>query len=109
MNLKCIPSYVKYLKEVKIEIILHCNCKNLSISNYENRSLTQLISEIENLRYVLNQNRRNINDGMVMSKILTCLSDNHNYFITAWESTPDVKKCLTNLTNRLLNEEQNGK
>lgn len=71
----------------------------------ENRTLTQLISDIENLKFRLNQIGQNINEEMVMSKILTCLPNNLNYFITAWESTPDDKKNLTNLTNRLLNEE----
>lgn len=71
----------------------------------QNRSITEVISEIENIRFRLNQIGENINEEMVISKILTCLPSSLNYFITAWESTPDEKKTLTNLTNRLLSEE----
>lgn len=71
----------------------------------DNRSITQLITDIENLQFRLNQIGENINEEMVMSKILTCLPNNLRYFITAWESTPEDKKTLLNLTNRLLNEE----
>ncbi|CAH0731010.1 unnamed protein product, partial [Brenthis ino] len=72
----------------------------------EGRSLSELISDIENLQFRLNQLGENVNEQMVMSKILSCLSSNLNYFITAWESMADDKKTLTNLTNRILSEEK---
>lgn len=72
---------------------------------FENQTMSQLITDIENLRMRLNNLKQNIDDDMVISKILTCLPNQYKFFITAWESTPDDKKTLTNLTNRLLSEE----
>ncbi|KPJ15384.1 hypothetical protein RR48_03174 [Papilio machaon] len=72
---------------------------------FENQKMSQLITDIENLRMRLNNLNQNIDDDMVISKILTCLPNQYKFFITAWESTPDDKKTLTNLTNRLLSEE----
>lgn len=70
-----------------------------------NVSISTLLSEIENLATRLNNIGENINEQMIISKILTCLPNRYMYFTTAWDSTPDDKKTLTNLTNRLLCEE----
>lgn len=71
----------------------------------ENQTINEIITNIKNLQMRLNSLGQKIDDDMVISKILTCLPQSLQFFITAWESTPDEKKTLSNLTNRLLAEE----
>ncbi|KAJ8881725.1 hypothetical protein PR048_018211 [Dryococelus australis] len=44
----------------------------------------------------------------MMGKILSSLPDRFRHFLTAWESTPKSDRTLTNLTARLLAEEERG-
>lgn len=67
------------------------------------------ISRLENLRYRLKGIKYEIDDEMLMSKILTTLPESYKHFSTAWESTSAEEKTLTNLTSRLLAEDQRNK
>lgn len=46
-----------------------------------------------------------IDDAMLMSKILATLPEKFKHFACAWDSTAQDQKTLTNLTSRLLSEE----
>lgn len=72
---------------------------------YKNQTMTQLITEVENLAMRLNSLGQKVDDELIMSKLLTCLPTSYKFFVTAWESTPQENKTLINLTNRLLMEE----
>lgn len=63
------------------------------------------ISKLENLSYRLKALNQEINDTMLMSKILATLLPDYNHFPSAWESTAAAEKNLTNLTARLIAEE----
>ncbi|CAB3249230.1 unnamed protein product [Arctia plantaginis] len=72
---------------------------------YNEQTINQLVTGIENLAVRLNNLGHKIDDDLIMSKILTCLPERFKYFATAWESTSNNEKTLINLTNRLFLEE----
>ncbi|KAK9728302.1 hypothetical protein QE152_g18026 [Popillia japonica] len=49
--------------------------------------------------------KQDIDDGMVISKILSTLPEEYKFFTSAWESTEKGERTLDNLTSRLLLEE----
>lgn len=63
------------------------------------------ISKIENLAHRLKTLDQEVDEKMIITKILVTLPENFKYFVTAWESMPTSEKTLTNLTARLLSEE----
>lgn len=63
------------------------------------------ISNLENLAFRLKALNQDINDTMLMSKILTTLPADYKHFCTAWDSAAKSERTLTNLTSRLLAEE----
>lgn len=63
------------------------------------------ISKLENLVYRLNSVKQEIDETMLITKILTTLPSKYKHFISAWDSTVAAEKNLTNLTARLLAEE----
>lgn len=67
------------------------------------------ISKLENLAYRLKTVNQEIDNEMLMSKILATLPEKFKYFTTAWESTVGTDRNLTNLTSRLLSEEERNK
>lgn len=64
------------------------------------------LAQIESIVYRLKQLQQAIDDEMVVSRILSALPHRYDYFITAWESTPNEEKNLKNLTSRLIKEEE---
>lgn len=75
--------------------------------NYKKGSnMSTYICELESLAYKLNSMKQEISETMIITKILSTLPENYRYFISAWESTPESKQKLTELTSRLLAEEK---
>lgn len=68
------------------------------------QDMTFHISSLENLAFQLNCLGENINENMLISKILATLPEQYNNFITAWESTATSDKTKNNLISRLLAE-----
>lgn len=77
-----------------------------SVSFSKNMDMSAYISKVKNLAFRLNAIKTNIDDKMIISKLLTTLSKEYSHFISAWESTETQKKTLDNLVARLLGEEQ---
>ncbi|KAK9708200.1 GAG-pre-integrase domain [Popillia japonica] len=50
-----------------------------------------------------------ISDKMLVTKVLISLPENMKHFVSAWESTPSDKQTLTDLTSRLMIEEERNK
>lgn len=67
------------------------------------------ISKLENISYRLKAINQKIDDEMIISKILSILPDTYRHFRTAWESTVQTERTLTNLTSRLITEEASYK
>ncbi|UYV68949.1 hypothetical protein LAZ67_6001758 [Cordylochernes scorpioides] len=71
----------------------------------KNVDLVSNISNLRNLAFKLNNLKQNFDDNIVISKILTNLPEEYNYFCTAWESTGKEEKTIENLISRLTTEE----
>ncbi|UYV79748.1 FHDC1 [Cordylochernes scorpioides] len=71
----------------------------------KNVDLVANISNLRNLAFKLNNLKQNFDDNIVISKILTILPEEYNYFCTAWESTGKDEKTIENLISRLTTEE----
>jgi hypothetical protein len=76
-----------------------------NFSYKEGQSMTQFLADVESIAHRLNKIGQNLQDEMIISKILSSLPGNYKYFITAWESAPTTEKSLEKLKNRLLGEE----
>ncbi|KAK9694257.1 hypothetical protein QE152_g33671 [Popillia japonica] len=63
------------------------------------------ISNLKNIVHKLKVMKQDIDDGMVISKILSTLPEEYKFFTSAWESTQKGERTLDNLTSRLLLEE----
>lgn len=67
------------------------------------------VSKLQNLAYRLKSLKQDVSDEMMCSKILSTLPGEYKFFKTAWESTTNAEKTLTNLVSRLLSEETMNK
>lgn len=63
------------------------------------------ISKIEELAQRLKEAGEVVSESMIVTKILMTLPERYNHFFSAWESTSDDRKTLSNLTVRLMMEE----
>ncbi|XP_044762361.1 uncharacterized protein LOC123319442 [Coccinella septempunctata] len=63
------------------------------------------VSKLQNLAFRLKSLKQEVSDEMLISKILSTLPEKYRFFKTAWESTSNAEKTLTNLVLRLLSEE----
>lgn len=76
--------------------------------NYTYNSGTDMathISHLESLSHKLKSLNKTVDEAMVISKILATLPNQYGHFISAWESTMERERTLTNLTARLIAEE----
>lgn len=64
------------------------------------------LSAIQNIAYALKQVNKEVEESMLMSKILSTLPEEYKHFRSAWDSTAQGDKKLTNLCARLQTEEQ---
>lgn len=69
-----------------------------TVSNY--------ISQLEEIKTKLKQAGEEISDKMIITKILMSLPEPYKHFRSAWESVPTDKQTLDELTSRLLLEEE---
>lgn len=60
------------------------------------------VAKLKNLAFRLEALGENITNEMVISKILTTLSEKYKLFASAWKSVSKQKRTLPNLTARLL-------
>lgn len=67
------------------------------------------ISKMESLVQQLKNFGVTVDDGMVITRIITTLPQDFRHFASAWESAPKGERTLTTLTSRLLIEESRSK
>lgn len=79
--------------------------KFYSLSYEKGSDMATYISKLKNLATRLTALKTNIDDDMIISKILSSLPEEQRYFASAWESTEKNGKTLENLTARLIAEE----
>lgn len=129
-DLKAREMIVKRIEEGPMAHILSCttaekmweklcsiyeNKSDVSVNNlqaeffhykYDNQGIAKYISGLEGIRNKLLQLNEKISDNMFITKILTGLPDSFRHFHSAWDSTPDNRKNINELTSRLLLEEE---
>lgn len=76
-----------------------------SCSYNKDTDMTLHISKIENLAHKLKALNQQMDDNMIISKIISTLPKNYRHFITAWESTAVTERTITNLIARIWAEE----
>lgn len=76
---------------------------------YKNCSVADFISQLEDIRGQLKHLGEELSEKMIITKILMSLPESLKHFVSAWESTPIDKQSLTELTSRLLVEEERAK
>ncbi|XP_072745830.1 uncharacterized protein [Anoplolepis gracilipes] len=67
------------------------------------------IAKVKDLAYRLKMLDEPVSDSIIMIKILMTLPSSYQHFNTAWESTSQDQKTLSNLTARLTMEELRNK
>lgn len=73
---------------------------------YENTTdIASYVSELKNIAVKLLALGINIEDDMLVSKILSSLPQEYRHFLSAWDSTEKNQKTLENLVARLISEE----
>lgn len=63
------------------------------------------ISRMESLVHQMKDMKISVDDGMVITKILMTLPQEYRHFVSAWDSTQTDMQTISNLTNRLMIEE----
>ncbi|CAH2090994.1 unnamed protein product [Euphydryas editha] len=71
--------------------------------------MTKFISTVEEIVSTLKSFNEEISEKMVVTKILLSLPDTYKHFISAWESVRVEEQTLSNLTIRLIVEEERHK
>jgi hypothetical protein len=67
------------------------------------------ISGIQNLAHKLNQLKQQLDDEMIITRIMTVLPKEYQYFSSAWDSISSIDRTLDNLIRRLSLEEMKTK
>lgn len=95
--------------EQKSEISIHLVQQKFYNLKYENQGISTFISKVEKLKDQLSQLGENISEQMMMTKILISLPEEFKHFVSAWESVPNEKQNINELTSRLMIEEERVK
>ena len=72
-------------------------------------SVSTFISKIEEIKNSLKTAGETLSDKMIITKILMALPEQYKHFRSAWESVPLESQTLSELTSRLLLEEERNK
>lgn len=95
--------------EQKSQVNVHLLQQNFFRLEFSNRNVAQFISKLEEIKSNLAQLGEELDDKMVITKILMSLPDNLRHFVSAWESTDISQQTLKELTARRLIEEERSK
>lgn len=92
--------------EGKNETNKHLLQQNWFILNKDSSDdLATHISKMQDLAYLFKITGESISDSMIITKILMTLHSTMSHFVSAWESTSERERTITNLTSRLIAEE----
>ncbi|XP_044591444.1 uncharacterized protein LOC123269672 [Cotesia glomerata] len=76
-----------------------------TLTKNESDNMTMYIAKVQDLAHRLKQMGEDVTDKQIISKILFTSPPVFRHFVTAWESTDEAGKTLTNLVARLVTEE----
>lgn len=103
--MKCFTESVPCMKEIRSNKSCILLQEFFNYTYQKGTDLATHVSKLENLAYRLKVLNADIDDAMLMSKILAILPERFKHFACAWDSTAQDQKTLSNLTSRLLSEE----
>ena len=69
-------------------------------------SVMNFVTKVQNMVAEIKQHKEEIPEKMVITKIIMALPEKFKHFSSAWESVADEQRTLSNLTARLLVEEE---
>lgn len=96
--------------EQKSDVSLHIlQQKFFEVKYSETEDISTFISRIEGLVTQIKQSKGDISENMIITKIISSLGEKFRYFVSAWDSVPAEKRNLSELTARLIIEEQRTK
>ncbi|KAG6438777.1 hypothetical protein O3G_MSEX000215 [Manduca sexta] len=96
--------------EQKSDVSLHILQQRFFDLKYTNsEDVVTFIAKVEGIVAQIRQARGEIPDNMIITKIISSLGEKFRHFISAWDSVPIEKKNMTELTARLIIEEQRNK
>lgn len=96
--------------EQKSDVSLHVLQQKFFEEKYSvTEDISTFISRIEGLVTQIRQSNGDISENMVITKIISSLGEKFRHFVSAWDSVPAEKRNLSELTARLIIEEQRNK
>lgn len=99
-------SKLKSVYDKESVVSIHLLQQKFFLMDFQGESVSSYISKIEEIRNKLKQAGEKLSDRMIMTKILMSLPEKYKHFTSAWESVPEDKQTLGELTSRLLIEEE---
>lgn len=88
------------------EVSLHQLQQKFFNLKYEDEGIALFISKIQELEARLKQYGEKLSEQMLITKVLVSLPEKYKHFVSAWESVPAQGQKLSELTSRLLIEEE---
>ncbi|XP_031332371.1 uncharacterized protein LOC116162795 [Photinus pyralis] len=102
-------SKLKSVYDKESVVSVHLLQQKFFLLDFGSDSVSQYISKLEEIRNKLKQAGETLSERMIMTKILMSLPERYKHFTSAWESVPEEKQTLDELTSRLLVEEERAK
>ncbi|XP_045453529.1 uncharacterized protein LOC123662775 [Melitaea cinxia] len=96
--------------EQKSDVSLHILQQRFFEEKYNgSEDVSTFIAKIEAIVTKVRQAKGEIAENMIVTKIISSLGENFRHFVSAWDSVPIEKRTLSELTARLIREEQRNK
>lgn len=96
--------------EQKSDVSLHILQQRFVEEKYNgSENVLTLIAKIEAIVTQVRQAKGEIAENMIVTKIISSLGENFRHFVSAWDSVPIEKRTMSELTARLIIEEQRNK
>lgn len=100
---------LKSIFEHQSQISVHLLQKKFFSMEYKDCTVADFVSQLEDIRTQLKNLGEELGEKMVITKIIMSLPESLKHIISAWESTPTDRQTLSELTSRLLVEEERVK
>lgn len=95
--------------EQKSEVSLHILQQKFFEMKFDQDDMAMFLARVEEIVAQIKQAKGDIPENMVITKIITSLPQKYGHFVSAWDSVPTDKRTKSELTARLLIEEQRSK
>ncbi|XP_063832148.1 uncharacterized protein LOC135081358 [Ostrinia nubilalis] len=96
------------LYESKSKVGVHLIQQKFYNLKYEG-PMAKFLSNVEEIVTRLKTMKEEISEKMVVTKIIMSLPSSYKHFVSAWESVPESEQTISNLSARLLVEEESCK